>query len=120
MKIKLWFDIEAGKFDCGEKNCKYCNSVDNVEVAAALYEMVVDYSWATLEVVVGMDGTVVERKELMRNYPRWRDVQHDFHSNGVSWTRTYESLLQLMSQEEALACLAENFDRRPAIEVMEA
>ena len=120
MKIKLWFDIEAGKFDGGEKNCKYCNSVDNVEVAAALYEKVVDYSWATLEVVVGMDGTVVERKELMRNYPRWRDVQHDFHSNGVSWTRTYESLLQLMSQEEALACLAENFDRRPAIEVMEA
>lgn len=123
MSIQISFDIEAGKFDGGLLNCKYCDSFDNSGDAIAAYKRVSDYPWARMDVFVIVDGEVTHkeftRKELVRNYPKWRDVWHDFHSDELSWTEAFEALMSEcgMPMEQALQCLAENFDRRPPVEM---
>lgn len=114
MSIQISFDIEAGKFDGGLLNCKYYDSFDNSGDAAAAYAHVSDCPWARMEVSIVVDGEVT-RKELVRNYPKWRDVWHAFHSDILSWTEAFEALMSECGypMEEALQLLAENFDRRP-------
>jgi len=120
-QTKIHFDVEAGKFDGGEKNCKYCDAFDNSGDAIAAYDAVCDYPWATLEVVITGSGGKSVRYALARNYAVWRDVWCKFNSDEISWTQAFEALMSEcgMPMEEALQCLAENFDRRPAIVVIE-
>lgn len=120
MNVRFLFDVEAGKFDGGLLNCKYCDSFDSSGDAVAAYERVADYPWARLGVIVIVDDEQPNPGEvLVRNYPKWRDVWHDFHSDALSWTEAFEALMSEcgMPMEQALQCLAENFDRRPPVEM---
>lgn len=120
MSIEIWFDVDAGKFDGGLKNIKYCDTLDNPGDAATAYNSVKDYPWAHIEVCVRQDNVTV-RHMLVRNYPEWRDVWHDFHSDVLSWTQAFEALQNKcgMSVEQALECLAMHFERRPVFEATE-
>lgn len=117
---KIWFEVDAGKFDGGLKNCKYCNSFTDSGDAQVAYDNVADYPWAIMQACVLKNGSTV-RYDLVRNYPEWRDVWHEFHSDNLSWTQAFEALMSEcgMPMEQALECLANHFDRRPAITVQE-
>lgn len=51
----------------------------------------------------------------------WQDVYRSFEAGEFTWTEAFEALMSQcgMPMEEALQCLAENFDRRPAVNVKE-
>lgn len=42
------FDVAAGKYDGHERNCKYCESFDDLDSAIVAYYAVSDYPWAEL------------------------------------------------------------------------
>lgn len=183
--IQICFDVEAGKYDGDERNCKYCCTFDSAAEAAAAYEKVNDYPWATLDVIINVDGVsstinliggsdpllrlkmdvanlwmkatgnlfvdvamsseeqisdiylvlqgarnrlynqsreiVSLQKQVLASVEErflpWEHVKRAFDSNAITWTRAFDMLMSEcgMPMEEALQCLAENFDRRPAI-----
>lgn len=51
----------------------------------------------------------------------WEHVKRAFDSNAITWTRAFDMLMSEcgMPMEKALQCLAEHFDRRPAIQAKE-
>ena len=51
----------------------------------------------------------------------WQDVHRRFITQQITWTEAFDALMSQcgMPMEEALQCLAENFDRRPAANVKE-
>ena len=59
--------------------------------------------------------------ELQHKRLQWPDVQQQFVDGLLSWTEAFGALMSQcgMPMEEALRCLAENFDRRPAVNVKE-
>lgn len=157
--IQICFDVEAGKYDGDERNCKYCCTFDSAAEAAAAYEKVNDYPWATLDVIINVDGVsstinliggsdpllmlkmdvsllwmkvtgcqfvdiampveqqIAEIAAALRSRVTWQEIRRVFNSDEISWTQAFEALMSEcgMPMEEALQCLAENFDRRPAI-----
>lgn len=49
MSIKtMYFDVEAGKWDGFEENCKYCDSFTDAVEAIKAYHYVSDYPWARI------------------------------------------------------------------------
>ena len=59
--------------------------------------------------------------ELQHKRLQWPDVQQQFVDGLLSWTEAFQALMNKCgySMEDALRCLAENFDRRPAVNVKE-
>lgn len=53
---------------------------------------------------------------LMPRAERWQDIHAQFSQGRLSWTEAFDALMSRcgMPMEEALRCLAEHFDRRPA------
>ena len=51
----------------------------------------------------------------------WQDIHARFEAGQLTWTESFDALMSQcgMPMEEALQCLAENFDRRPAVNVKE-
>lgn len=51
----------------------------------------------------------------------WQDVYRSFEAGQLTWTESFDALMSQcgMPMEDALRCLAENFDRRPAVNVKE-
>jgi len=50
------YDVNAGKYDDGERNCKYCDSFDDLDKAIVAYLSVNDYPWAEI-IYHGVDHT---------------------------------------------------------------
>lgn len=125
--VTITFDIEAGKFEPdGSKNCKYCNTVTDANEAVRLFEFVNDYPYAELDIVVTVDGLTSRINLLGGISPReqWLPREHvkrAFDSDAITWTRAFDMLMSEcgMPMEKALQCLAEHFDRRPAIQAKE-
>ena len=44
----MYFDVEAGKWDGNEENCKYCDSFTDAMEAIKAYNYVSDYPWARI------------------------------------------------------------------------
>ena len=46
----------------------------------------------------------------------WQDIHTQFMARQITWTQSFDALMSQcgMPMEEALSCLAENFNRRPA------
>lgn len=44
----MYFDVEAGKWDGIEENCKYCDSFTDAVAAIKAYHYVSDYPWARI------------------------------------------------------------------------
>ena len=59
----------------------------------------------------------VEELEARRTFIPWTVVHAQFSNGLLTWTEAFDALMSQcgMPMEEALSCLAENFDRRPAI-----
>jgi len=53
---------------------------------------------------------------LMPRAERWQDIHAQFSQGRLSWTEAFDALMSRcgLPMEEALRCLAEHFDRRPA------
>lgn len=66
-------------------------------------------------------ANTIER--ALTDFPRlsWQDVYRSFEAGEFTWTEAFEALMNKcgFSMEDALKCLAENFDRRPAITAAE-
>lgn len=58
---------------------------------------------------------------LMPRAERWQDIHAQFGQGRLSWTEAFDALMSRcgLPMEEALHCLAEHFDRRPAITAKE-
>ena len=59
------------------------------------------------------------KEQLERSRPfllSWLTVHAQFVAHQITWTQSFDALMSQcgMPMEEALSCLAENFDRRPA------
>ena len=56
-------------------------------------------------------------EELERQRTPWQEIHAQFEAGLLTWTEAFDALMSQcgMPMEEALRCLAENFDRRPAI-----
>ena len=52
----------------------------------------------------------------LRNQTSWQDIHAKFVTHQITWTEAFDALMSQcgMPMEEALRCLAEHFDRRPA------
>lgn len=64
------------------------------------------------------------KEQLERSRPfllSWLTVHAQFSNGLLTWTEAFDALMSQcgMPMEEALSCLAENFDRRPAVNVKE-
>ena len=59
----------------------------------------------------------VEELEARRTFIPWTVVHAQFSAELLTWTQSFDALMSQcgMPMEEALRCLAENFDRHPAI-----
>lgn len=44
----MYFDVEAGKWDGDEENCKYCDSFTDAMEAIKAYHHVSDYPWSRI------------------------------------------------------------------------
>lgn len=53
---------------------------------------------------------------LLPRAERWQDIHTQFSQGRLSWTEAFDALMSRcgLPMEEALRCLAEHFDRRPA------
>lgn len=126
--ITFYFDVSAGKYDSdGELNTKYCCTFSDAAQALAQYQYVSDYPWAQLDLCICEDGKVVRSVSLYGGddpvqRPPWRQIKHAFDSGTLSWSEVFEALMSDcgMTMNGALQCIAEHFDRRPAIEGTEA
>lgn len=60
----------------------------------------------------------VEELEARRTFIPWTVVHAQFSNGLLTWTEAFDALMSQcgMPMEEALSCLAENFDRRGAID----
>ena len=60
----------------------------------------------------------VEELEARRTFIPWTVVHAQFSAELLTWTQSFDALMSQcgMPMEEALSCLAENFDRRGAID----
>ena len=58
----------------------------------------------------------VEELEARRTFILWQDVHTQFIARQITWTEAFDALMSQcgMPMEQALSCLAEHFDRRPA------
>ena len=58
----------------------------------------------------------LQKQVLASAKPTWQMVKRYFDSGEICWSEAFEHLMSEcgMSMEQALQCLAENFDRRPA------
>lgn len=58
----------------------------------------------------------VEELEARRTFIPWTVVHAQFSNGLLTWTEAFDALMSQcgMPMEEALSCLAENFERRPA------
>ena len=63
----------------------------------------------------------VEELEARRTFIPWTVVHAQFSAELLTWTEAFDALMSQcgMPMEEALSCLAEHFDRRPAVNVKE-
>ena len=74
---------------------------------------------------IGMDwekqAEDIERVLVGLSPMSWQDVHRQFMDGLITWTEVFEALMNKcgFSMEDALKCLAENFDRRPAVNVKE-
>lgn len=59
----------------------------------------------------------IERVLLGLSPVSWQDVYRSFEAGEFTWTEAFEALMNKCgySPEDALKCLAENFNRRPAL-----
>ena len=63
----------------------------------------------------------IERVLVSLSPVSWQDVHRQFTTQQITWTEAFDALMSQcgMPMEDALRCLAENFDRRPAVNVKE-
>ena len=54
----------------------------------------------------------------LRNQTSWQDIHAKFVTYQITWTEAFDALMSQcgMPMEEALRCIAENFDRRGVID----
>lgn len=74
------------------------------------------------EVITDLRDQLKVCRARLRNQTSWQDVHTQFMAHQLTWTEAFDALMSQcgMPMEEALSCLAENFDRRPAITAEEA
>lgn len=60
-------------------------------------------------------------EETLKPRTSWQDIHARFEAGQLIWTEAFDALMSQcgMPMEEALQCLTENFDRRPAVNVKE-
>ena len=61
-------------------------------------------------------------EKRFRTQAQWQDIHAKFVAHQLTWTQSFDALMSQcgMPMEGALSCLAEHFDRRPAITAEEA
>lgn len=56
MSNQFPFEVNAGKYDNGERNYKYCDYAETLDQAIIMYQSVSDYPWVEL-IYYGIDNT---------------------------------------------------------------
>ena len=70
------------------------------------------------EVITDLRDQLKVCRARLRNQTSWQDIHAKFVTHQITWTEAFDALMSQcgMPMEEALRCLAENFDRRGAID----
>ena len=68
------------------------------------------------EVITDLRDQLKVCRARLRNQTSWQDIHAKFSAELLTLTQSFDALMSQcgMPMEEALSCLAENFDRRPA------
>ena len=69
------------------------------------------------EVITDLRDQLKVCRARLRNQAQWQVVHAQFVAHQLTWTEAFDALMSQcgMPMEQALSCLAEHFDRRPAI-----
>ena len=70
------------------------------------------------EVITDLRDQLKVCRARLRNQTSWQDIHAKFVTRQITWTEAFDALMSQcgMPMEEALRCLAENFDRRGVID----
>lgn len=98
-KIEVSFEVEAGKYDGDEENCKYCNSFDSADEAVHQFAFVSDYPWARLDVYISVDGATSRINLLGGDDPLLR-LKTDVANLWMKATGTVFAPVNMSSEEQ--------------------